>query len=70
MQATNPLKRTHDDSNDENEHDISPKKRSTIIHSDSDDQHHQHDEDVDIGNTSPPIYNSEYDEDDDIETEE
>ncbi|CAF0970150.1 unnamed protein product [Rotaria sordida] len=75
MQSTNPLKRIRDDSNDENEHEISPKKRSTLIHNESEDHHHhhhhpRHDEDVDIGSTSPPMYNSEYDEDDDIETEE
>ncbi|CAF3034426.1 unnamed protein product [Rotaria sp. Silwood2] len=74
MQPTNSLKRMHDDSNDENEHEISPKKRSTLIHDDSEDDHHHHhhhhDDDVDIGSTSPPVYNSEYDEDDDIETEE
>ncbi|CAF2801539.1 unnamed protein product [Rotaria sp. Silwood2] len=74
MQPTNSLKRMRDDSNDENEHEISPKKRSTLIHDDSEDDdhhhHHHHDDDADIGSTSPPVYNSEYDEDDDIETEE
>jgi len=71
MQTINPLKRTRDEANDENEQEIPTKKRSTIIQNQSEDVHHHHDEeDIDIGSTSPPIYNSEYDEDDDIETEE
>jgi forkhead box protein G len=71
MQTINPLKRTRDETNDENEQEIPTKKRPTIIHNQSEDVHHHHDEeDIDIGSTSPPIYNSEYDEDDDIETEE
>jgi forkhead box protein G len=73
MQPTNPLKRMRDESNDENDHEIPIKKRSSIIPNPSEDHnHHNHhdDEDVDIGSTSPPIYNSDYDEDDDIETEE
>ncbi|UJR27214.1 hypothetical protein I4U23_008510 [Adineta vaga] len=72
MQPINPLKRTRDETNDENEQEIPSKKRSTIIHQESeDDQNHDDDDDdVDIGSTSPAIYNSEYDEDEDIETEE
>jgi forkhead box protein G len=70
MQPTNPLKRIRDESNDENEHEIPTKKRSTLIHNESEDDHNHDEEDVDIGSTSPAIYNSEYDEDDDIETEE
>lgn len=74
MQATNPLKRMRDESNDENDHEIPTKKRPAMIpnepEDDHHDHHHHHDEDVDIGSTSPAIYNSDYDEDDDIETEE
>ncbi len=68
IQPTNPLKRLRDENNDENEHEIPPKKRSSIIPNEAQDNHHE--EEVDISSTSPAIYNSEYDEDEDIETEE
>ena len=70
MPTTNPLKRLRDESNDENDHEIPTKKRSITSSNPSEDDHHHDEEDVDISSTSPPIYNSEYDEDDDIETEE
>ena len=61
-----------DESNDENDHEIPTKKRSVIPSNASEDDppHHHDEEDVDIGSTSPPIYNSEYEEDDDIDPEE
>ena len=75
MPTINPLKRSREDSNDENEHELPNKKRSSLsLHADSetedDHQHHlnEHEEDVDIGSTSPPIY-SECEEDDDLEGE-
>ncbi|CAF3661296.1 unnamed protein product [Adineta steineri] len=70
MQTINPLKRTRDETDDENDHEIPLKKRSTILHNESEDDHNHDEEDIDIGSTSPAIYNSEYDEDEDIETEE
>lgn len=80
MPPMTTLKRLRDDSNDENEHDPPNKKRSTLIHHESEEDHEdeeedddeddeEHGEEVDIGTTSPPVY-SEYDEDDEIETEE
>ena len=75
------LKRLRDDSNDENEHDLPNKKRLALIHHESEEDHEDDEEEedevddderaeeVDIGSTSPPVY-SEYDEDDEIETEE
>lgn len=67
------MKRIRDESNDENDHEIPSKKRSVMPSNASEDDHppaHHDEEDVDIGSTSPPIYNSEYDEDDDIDPEE
>ncbi|CAF0755733.1 unnamed protein product [Adineta ricciae] len=70
IQPIHSLKRTRDETNDENEQEIPSKKRSAIVQQESDDDQNHDEEDVDIGSTSPAIYNSEYDEDEDIETEE
>ena len=80
------LKRIRDDSNDENEHELPSKKRSALIHHESDDDH-EHDEDEEQddddddddddqrGQHEPEVDIGStspaiYSEDDDIETEE
>ena len=53
------MKRLRDDDNDENDHEIPRKKRVSSNTNESEDDHRE--EDIDIGSTSPPITNSDYD---------